>query len=248
MKIVKYKKNSKGRYIVSVDDGREFLLYEDVILKFNLLLTKEIDDNLLNDINKMNNEYEVYYAALNTIKNRIKSIYELRKYLENKGYDLELIDKILLKLIDQKYLDDRIYARSYINNQIVTTSHGPIRIKNDLLNKKVESNIIDDELTVFDVELQIEKIDKIIKKIIKSNKSNGGLVLKQKVINELKNKGYEFSIISNIIDNYDFSRDDISKKEYDKLYKKYSKKYQGQDLKRIVREKMFMKGLSYEEE
>ena len=100
MKIVKYKKNSKGRYIVSVDDGREFLLYEDVILKFNLLLTKEIDDNLLNDINKMNNEYEVYYAALNTIKNRIKSIYELRKYLENKGYDLELIDKILLKLID----------------------------------------------------------------------------------------------------------------------------------------------------
>ena len=40
-------------------------------------------------------------------------------YLENKGYDLELIDKILLKLIDQKYLDDRIYARSYINNQIM---------------------------------------------------------------------------------------------------------------------------------
>ena len=85
------------------------------------------------------------------------------------------------------------------------------------MNKKVGSNIIDEELTVFDVELQFEKIDKIIKKIIKSNKSNGGLVLKQKVINELKNKGYEFSIISNIIDNYDFSRDDISKNEYDNL-------------------------------
>lgn len=247
MKIVKYKKNSKGRYIVTVDDGREFLLYEDVILKYNLLLKKEIDNDLLKNINKLNDEYEIYYVALSAIKSRVKSIYEMKKYLEKKNYDLELVEKVVLKLIDQKYLDDKLYAKIYINNQIITTSHGPIRIQNDLINKKVDNNIIEEELLVFTEDLQLKKIDKIISKAIKSNRNKGGLVLKQKIINDLKNKGFEYSIINKIIDNYNFSSKDISKKEYDKLYKKYSSKYQGEELKRIIREKMFMKGLSYEE-
>ena len=56
-------------------------------------------------------------------------------------------------------------------------------------------------------------------------------------------------MINNTINLYEFGNNsDIAKKEYDKLYKKYSRKYSGDELKYKIREKMYLKGLNYEEE
>ena len=65
----------------------------------------------------------------------------------------------------------------------------------------------------------------------------------------MKNYGYDYSIISKIINEYSFdNNNDIARKEYDKLYKKLSRKYSGEELKRKINEKMYLKGLKYEEE
>lgn len=249
MKIIKYKKNRNGKYTVYLDDGRQLLLYEDVILKYELLLKKEVLDSDIEEINNTNMEYDVYYVALNSIRSRFKSVYELESFLKRKEYPDNLIEKAISKLIKQGYLDDRSYAKSFINTQIATTNHGPIRIKKYLIDKKIDNSIIEDEIISFTDEIQLEKINKIINSSIKSNRNRGGLVLKQKIINDLKNMGYEFDIINRIIDNYDFSSNhDIAKKEYDKLYKKYSSKYSGYELKRIIKDKLYLKGLVYEKE
>lgn len=249
MKVLKYKKSKNGKYIVYFDDGRSSVLYEDVILKYNLLLKKEINESLFKEINDINFEYDVYYVGLKSIASRFKSIYELRKFLFNKEYPEDLIDKAIDKLVSQGYLNDRMFARSYINNQISVTSNGPIRIKSDLENKKVDSKIIDSEIIAFSDDIQIEKIDKIVNKLIKGNHSRGGIVLRQKIINDLKSKGYCYDLICSVIDNYNFSFDSsIAKKEYDRLYKRYSRKYDGVELEKKIREKMYMKGLVYEDE
>lgn len=249
MKILKYKKSRNGKYIVYFDDGRSTILYEDVILRYDLLLKKNMDESLFREINDVNLEYDVYYVGLKSITSRFKSIYELRCFLSNKEYPDDLIDKAIDRLTHQGYLNDQAFARSYISNQISVTSNGPIKIKNDLENKKVDSEIIEEELRAFSEELQIEKVDKIISKSIKSNHSKGDFVLKQKIINDLKSKGYDYSLICNVIDNYNFHSDkDIAKKEYDKLYRKYSRKYEGKELEQKIKEKMFLKGLVYESE
>ena len=249
MKILKFKKKPNGKYSVYLDDGREFVYYEEVILQYELLLKKEVEEKDLLTIHQTNLEYDVYYVALNSIKSRFKSIYELREFLRKKEYPEEMIDHAIDKLIEQRYLDDRLFAKSYINTQMITTSHGPLRIKNDLYNKKVSSSIIEEEIALFDEESQIEKMKKIIERLIRSNRTRGGLVLKQKIINDLKTQGYEYDLISRIISSYSFPQDkDLAKKEYDKLYKKYSSKYEGYELANKIREKMFQKGLTYEEE
>lgn len=249
MKIKKYKKNRNGKYSIFLDDGREFVLYEDVILKCDLLLKKEINDSDIDNINKLNDEYEVYYTGLKLIKNKSRSVFELKKIMKEKDFSYDLIDKIIERLIKQGYLNDELYARSYINTQIFTTTNGPIKIRRDLEDKKIDSTIIDREIGIFDIDTQKEKINKLISKGINTNHSKGGLVLKQKIINDLKNKGYPYDIISIVIDNYTFSNDmKLAKKEYDKLYRKYSKKYSGYELEKIIKEKLYLKGLSYEKE
>jgi regulatory protein len=217
LKIIKYKKGSKGIYKVELEDGRILSLYEEVILKTELLLKKDIDDKTFNDIESLNLEYEVYYVALNSIKSRYKSIYDLKCFLKKKEYPDDLIDLA-------------------------------IKIEKDLLDKKIDINIINEEITVFSLEEQTAKINKLIDKKIKSNHTRGGYILKQKICNDLKLLGYDNSLIVDIISTYPFENDvNLAKKEYDKLFKRLSKKYSGSELEYKIQEKLYQKGLKYEE-
>ena len=248
MKVIKYKKMANNRYKVFLENNHELLLYEDVILKYNLLIRKDIDENLIIEMDKYNQECDVYCVALNYIKNRFRSICELKDILLRKEYPLDLIDKAIDKLIKQGYLNDRSFCRSFINNQMITTNNGPYKIERELLNKKIDKDIISSEIIIFNDEEQSIRIRKLIEKILKNNHDKGGIVLKQKICNDLKNYGYDISLINNIISLYDFECNiDIAKKEYEKLYRKYSRKYSGEELKYKIRERMYQKGLSYEE-
>ena len=249
MKIIKYKKGTKGKYKIFLDNDNTIVLYEDVILKYNLLLTKEIDEKLLIEIDKYNQECDVYYIALTSINNRFKSTYELRQFLIKKEYPEDLIDKAIDKLLKQGYLNDQMYARSYINNQLITTNKGPYKIRKELSEKKIDSDIIEDEIELYTDEEQTNKIKKLIEKGIKTNHNRGGVVLKQKIYNDLKLNGYDINLINSIINDYSFENNqDIAKKEYDKLYRKYSRKYSGSELEKVIKEKLYQRGLKYEED
>lgn len=248
MKIIKYKKTTKGRYKVLLDDDRTLLLYEDVILKHELLLKKELTEDEIFEAEKYNQECDVYYVALNSINSRFKSVLELRKYLEKKEYLSELIELAINKLLKQGYLNDRSFCKSYINNQIITTSKGPYKIRRELRDKGVSDDIIEDEIVIFDNELEIEKVTKLADRMFRTNKTRGGSVLRKKITTDLTNMGYSTDIIYKVLSNYDFTNDkDIVKKEYDKLYKRLSRKYSDKELEYKIKEGLYKKGLYYED-
>ena len=186
MRVIKYKKSTNGKYKVFLDDGRELSLYEDVILKFNFLIVKDINDAILMEALRYNQECDVYYVALKSLKNRFRSVFELKTFLLHKQYPSTLIDLALNKLEKQGYLDDRSFAKSYINNQMLTTNKGPLRLEKELLEKKVPLEIVCEEMECFSLEEQENKINKLIQKNIKSNHSTGGVVLMRKVYNRIK--------------------------------------------------------------
>ena len=248
MKIIKYKKTSKGKYKIFLDNESELILYEDVILKFELLLKKEIDDSSIFEINKFNQECDVYYVALDSINHRFKSIYDTKEFLLKKDYPIEMIDMAIDKLIKQGYLNDRSFAKSYVNNQIITTNKGPYKIRRELGEHRIDFDIIDQELLTFDVDTQIDKIKKVATRLYKSNRNRGGTVLKKKIVNDLVNLGYDNETILRVINEFDFSNNkDIANKEYEKLYKRLSKKYNGKELEYKIKEKLYQKGLYYED-
>ena len=152
------------------------------------------------------------------------------------------------KLVSQGYLNDRSYAKGFINNKMVTSNMGPNKIRKELLEHKISLDIINEELVVFEEELQLEKINKVVDKLIRSNHTRGGFVLKKKITNDLVMLGYDIDLINKVIIDFDFSNDkDMVKKEYDKLYKRLSRKYSGNELEYKIKEKLYQKGLYYEE-
>lgn len=247
MKILRYKKLSNGKYQIVLDGADELQLYEDVILKYELLLKREILAKDFDSILNYNMECDVYYVALKSLKARFKSSCELKKSLLMKNYPSDLVEKAINKLETQGYLNDRSFAKGYINNQIITSSKGPNRIIKDLINKGVDSKIVNEEISIFSEDIQLEKINKIIKVALKSNRNKGGVVLKNKIVNDLINNGYSYEVVNKVVDNYNFNDTlDIAKREYDKLYRRLSKKYDGKELEYKIKEKLYQKGLNYE--
>ena len=81
MKILKYKKKRNGQYELQLESGEDLVLYEEVILNFDLLLKKKIDEEERAAIFHSNQEYDVYYVGLKSLKSRFRSVYELRSLM-----------------------------------------------------------------------------------------------------------------------------------------------------------------------
>ena len=118
----------------------------------------------------------------------------------------------------------------------------------ELIKKGINESIIDENIKVFDDELQRSRIDKIIDKLIKSNRTKGGIILKNKITSSIINLGYYTSIIKEEISKYDFKVDkEIYQREYNKIYKSLSRKYEGNELEYKIKQKLYQKGMYYED-
>jgi len=246
MKIIKYKKVGSNKYKIYFDDS-SIILYEDVILKHNLLLKKEVDSELLVEINKDNYKASIYDIALKYIGIRMRSKKELKEYLIKKKFDSKDINELIEKLEYQGHLNDEYFCKCYINDKINLTNNGIDKIKNDLIKLGIEESVIDETLSNIDKNILNEKLKKIIaKKVIINSKLPIGK-LKQKIINRCINLGYKLNDINELLDNIDIKSNININNDYNKLYKKYSSKYDEYKLKNVLKSKLYQKGYEIDE-
>jgi regulatory protein len=109
MKIGKYTKLKDNRYSVKIDD-LTIKLYDDVIVKFELLRVKEIDEALFKEITEYNDKLEAYYKSLKYITRKLRTEKEIYKYLE-KDYDKRVILETIDRLKNMGYLNREVYLK-----------------------------------------------------------------------------------------------------------------------------------------
>ena len=249
MKIEKFKKRPNGLYTIYLDNFNSYDIYEEIILKYELLITKTIKEEELNKIIKDNKNYESYYDALKTLKRTIKTKEEIRKRLTEKKYSKENISFAINTLEKQGYLNDKNYANSYVHNAIITTNKGPKKIALELDKKGVELHDYNEALNEFSKDLEKEKIEKLISKKIKSNHNKSSRALKQKIELDLINNGFSKDLIKEVLNNTLIEENnEIAKKEYQKYYNKLSKKYSGKELEYKLKQKMYSLGFTIPKE
>ena len=163
MKITKFKKVGRNKYKVFFNNT-DLILYEDIILKYDLLIKSDIDTDLLDKIILENRDYEVYDLALSYIEVKMRNRRELYKYLINKGFEEEIVNKTLNKIEDLGLLDKKSYITAFINDKVNLSNDGPYKIKNALLDLDFDEKDIDDYLYTIDREVWSNKLDKLIDK------------------------------------------------------------------------------------
>ncbi len=239
MKIQKFKKVGKNKYKV-LFDNEELTLYEDIILKYDLLISKEITLDILDDIIKENNNYEAYNSALNYIEVKMRNRKELYDYLNRKGYDDDLINETIKKIDKLGLLDDKAYIKAYINDKVNLTLDGPYKIRKNLLDLDFNESDINDYLNTFNKSIWKAKLEKLVNKKKNLMKTKSYYMFMQKMKNDLYNMGYESYMIDDCLQNINYESDAL---END--FKKASKKYKDDNTKIV--NYLLRKGYSYEE-
>ena len=245
MKIIKYTKLKNNKYKLFLDNNDTITLQDDVILKNNLLLTKEINnvDKLLKD----NAYFEAYNKSLKYITRKIRVEKEIIDYLK-KDFDRDVINYVIDKLKKNNYLNDELYVKSYVHDQVYLTNNGYYKILRDLKNLEIDEELIISYLNEIENNVWLDKIDKIISKKVKANNKYSSNYLKEKILCDLNNLGYEKNNILEVLSNYNFKdNEDILNKTYDSLFTKLSKKYEGKELKLQLLNKLMSKGFNYGE-
>lgn len=241
MKIEKIKKKKSNIYEVTLSNKDKINLYDDVILKYELLIKKDIDDKLLKKIIDDNSYLESYYIALKYISIRLRTEKEIRKKLKN--YNKSINDYAINRLKNEGYLNNSLYIKSYINDEINLKLVGYNKILYDLKKLGFNEEEIKDYLDTIDNNIFLDKINNYIEKRINTNHNLSALMLKNKILTDLISKGFNKEDISNILDNYNIKdNEDIYLKEYNKIKNKLGRKYSGEELEYQIRINLYKKG------
>lgn len=242
MKILSYKKIKNNLYELSLDNHTKINLYDEIILKENLLVKKNVEESYLNELICQNNFYELYHLAIKFMKNKMRSEKEIYQKF-NKFYSNKDIEKVVDKLRNDGYLNDQLYIKAYVNDALNLKLVGAEKIKRDLeilgFNKVDIINYLDN----IDKQIWLDKIEKYTNKLIKNNKKLSSSALKQKIISDLVNKGFKREDVIDCLNGVKITiNKEIYEKEYEKLYKKLSKKYTGDKLNYEISMRLKVKG------
>jgi len=90
---------------------------------------------------------EAYQQALqqafNYLSYRPRSAHELERYLTHKGHAPETIEAALAKLRDYHYVDDQVFAQSWVENRQRYRPRGPRLLRAELGQKGVDRELTD---------------------------------------------------------------------------------------------------------
>lgn len=247
MKIDKITKNKNGKYKIVFDNKESITTYDDVILNNGILFKKELSSEEINKITNDSNYYDVYNKTIKFISVKMRSEKEIIKFLEKKEITVQEKGQIILKLKEIKLINDEKFAHAYFQDRINLSNDGPDKIKQDLINNDISDSIIEEIYDKLDQATIYEKLDKLIQKKIKINHSKSNFMLKQKIVYDMVNMGYDKTMIIDILEKRLTNNTNIINNEYLKLKHKLSKKFSEEELERKIIQKLQQKGFSFEE-
>ncbi len=247
MKVSKIKKLPSGKYNLILDNKQKLVTYDEVILNNNLLFNNSVDSETLNKINNDTKHYDVYNKVLKLIGIRMRSEKEIKDYLIKNNIEDDEINSIIVKLKTNGLINDENFAKAFILDKINFSNNGPSKIRQELQVHNIEESVINKELNSIDNSIYLEKINKIISKKVRTNKKYSNYILKQKIMADLVNLGFYRDDINNCLNNISIENNNLIDSTYDKLYRKLCLKYEGNELYRKLKEKLYQKGFSLSE-
>lgn len=123
--------------------------------------------------------------------------------VENKLREFNLIpeakDEIIIYLIQNNFLNEERFAKSFVRGKFNQKSWGRIKIKSELKKRQIPQKLIDAALKEIDAEAYFSRLEELFQKKKESLKSERESFKKQaKIRNYLLQKGYESDLIGEL--------------------------------------------------
>lgn len=197
MKIKSIRQTGTGKKVeVILEDSTKVLLYKEVLLKAALRSGQELTDRQIGELEKLNLFHQCYDDALNFLSYRPRSEKEVRLRLKRRGYDANIIDKVVDNLNSQNLLNDFEFARYWCDNRTNFNPKSRLLIRQELKSKGIDVSTIDSVIERIDDEKAAMLAAK--KKMNRWTKLDYDDFVK-KLSNYLKWRGFSYFVIEKVI-------------------------------------------------
>jgi regulatory protein len=148
MKITAIKAQVKNpeRVSIYVDEKYAFSLNHAQLLDLKVRIGLEIDDARLAEFKKASELGKAYERALNYAMIRPRSVKELQDYCRRKKWAPEDCQTIIDKLVARRYVDDRNFARAWVESRAMANKTSQRKLRLELKQKGVADDIIAEAL------------------------------------------------------------------------------------------------------
>jgi regulatory protein len=143
---IKQQVKRKDRYSVYIDGKYSFSLSESGLIESRLASGQELTGADLDGLKKTAGLDKAYGNALRYVAMRPRSEWELKDYFRRKGVDEEYGSHIADRLRGVGLLDDLAFARAWASNRRLLKSISKRRLRLELQQKHVPSDVIDQVL------------------------------------------------------------------------------------------------------
>jgi regulatory protein len=142
------------RVNVFVDGRFSFALDAALAMQYDLHPGYTIDGAQLEELLRADGDARAYARALHFLSYRLRSATEIRDRLKRDEWPDAVIDRVLQRLQEEKLVDDAGFAAAWVENRSVLRPRGARALRQELRQKGVEREAIDEALP--DAEQEIE--------------------------------------------------------------------------------------------
>ncbi|WP_217589713.1 recombination regulator RecX [Lentibacillus saliphilus] len=244
-------KKQKQRYNIYLDAGSGetfgFGVDEAVLIKYRLHKGMDIDAELMDELINEDTQYKAYSLAINFLSYRMRTKKEMHDYLLKKEIHPEHIASVMERLVSEKLVDDKVFARSFVESRIRTSAKGPQLVKRELLEKGVAAIYADEAVNAYTFEVQYEKALTWMKKRLNQSGRYSFKEQLQKLHGFLLQKGFTQDVIQTVLDEANAAQNDTLEwdalcRQGEKLLRKHRQKHMGFELKTKVKQGLYRKG------
>ena len=139
-----------------------------------------------------------YVAAMRILNHRFNSEGEIRRKLELKQFERDVIDVTIDRLRDEKWLDDARYAAAYVRTR-VRKGIGLLRIKRELAQAGVERETIARALSLDDHDERAAAVVSARKRLAILRRREDDATIREKLVAYLFRQGFDSSLAVDVV-------------------------------------------------
>lgn len=139
--------------------------------------------------------------------------YEMLEKMKRWELSEEAQTRVMAQLIEERYVDDRRYARAFVKDKIRYNKWGRRKVQQGLWMKRIDKEIQDEVLDEIDEKEYLNVLKPLLKQKRKSIKANSDYELNQKLVRFAYGRGFTFDIIRQCLDVSDIDEDEFEDDE-----------------------------------
>ena len=142
--------------------------------------------------------------ALRALTRRMHTVHEIHAGLRKRGFHQDVIESVVAELLVLKYLDDQLFAQTWISSRSATRLHGRLRLARDLKQKGVPENIVEDAMgRSLTVEEELAHARKAAEKKVRTLRAGGkatGYKARAALYRHLSSRGFTGDVVRAALD------------------------------------------------